>query len=374
MTRSKAMEFQMPVKTYFGTGVVWQHRQAMKGLGQKALLVTGKNSAKRSGAYQAMIQSLDDLGTAYVLFDEIEENPSAATVLRAAEFGRSEGVDFVIGIGGGSPMDGAKAIAMCIVNPSLTEATLFGQPPLAAVPVVAVPTTSGTGSEVTPYAILTDHLDQSKKNLGQSIYPKVAYLDPRFTDSLSPEVTRHTAVDAFTHLAEGFLNTNASAVSDALAIRGFKVFGRCLSALDEGQISQGLREDLMLASMLAGMVIAQTGTSLPHGLGYALTYHHGLPHGLANGLVFSAYLEVFKDKTKLSEMLAALGLGRLEDLTRLLDKWNQTEAFPSEEMLRVYARQMAGNAAKLKNHPEPVTEEQLFEIYRKSFDKLTLCK
>lgn len=362
------MQFQMPVKTFFGENVIWTHRQYFSHFGSRALLVTGKNSAKKSGALEDVLKVLEEQTISYVHFDEIEENPSVATVLKATQLGREAQVDFVIGIGGGSPLDASKAIAMCLLNEDLNEENIFSQPPREALPVIAVPTTSGTGSEVTQYAVLTDHIDQTKKNLGQTIFPKVAYLDPRYTYSLNPEISLHTAVDAFTHLAEGFLNSNASEVSDALAIRGFKVFGACLKPLEASDYRKEVREDLMLASMLAGMVIAQTGTSLPHGMGYGLTYHYGLPHGLANGILFSAYLEQFKDQSKVNEMVKALGLSELSELTAYLRKWNQTETVPSEEVLGEFAAQMAQNQGKLKNHPEKVTEEELLKLYLKSFE------
>lgn len=362
------MQFQMPVKTYFGIDVIWVHRHFLSNFGKKALLVTGRQSAKKSGALEDVMKALVDQQVAFVIFDEIEENPSVNTVLKAASFGRSHQVDFVIGIGGGSPLDAAKGIALCLKNPELKEDSIFGQPPLEAFPVIAIPTTSGTGSEVTQYAVLTDHIDETKKNLGQVIFPKVAYLDPKYTYTLSDSVSLHTAVDAFTHLAEGFLNSNANLVSDALAVRGFRVFGTCINAIERADYNEAVRADLMLASMLAGMVIAQTGTSLPHGMGYGLTYHYGMPHGQANGILFSAYLESFGDQSKVEEMVKELGLKDLSQLTALLRKWNETDLIPSEALLADFAHQMAQNQGKLKNHPESVTESQLLQLYMKSFE------
>lgn len=363
------MQFQMPVKVYFGEGVVKTHGSAMAQFGKKALLVTGRNSAKKSGAFDDVTAVLTSAGVPYCLFDEIEENPSVATVLRAAAFGKAEGADFIVGIGGGSPLDAAKAIAVSMKNEYLNEHCFFGQPPLEALPVMAIPTTSGTGSEVTQYAVLTDHLDQTKKNFGQSIFPKIALLDPIYTNSLNESISRNTAIDAFTHLAEGFLNANASPISDGIAIRGFNVFGACRKAIDEETYTSEVREQLMLASMLAGMVIAQTGTSLPHGMGYGLTYHLGYPHGLANGILFSAYLEAFENREKIDQMVAALGLASLGELQNLLKKWTTKDAMemPSLAFVTELAKQMASNQAKLKNHPERISEAALLEIYKESF-------
>ncbi len=363
------MKFQMPVKVYFGLGAVKQHGSEMAQYGKKALLVTGKQSAKQSGAYEEVTQILDASHIDYCLFDEIEENPSVQTVLRASEFGRAQQVDFIIGIGGGSPLDAAKAIAIAMKNPQLEASNFFGQPPLEALPVIAIPTTSGTGSEVTQYAVLTDHLDQTKKNFGQSVFPKIAILDPKYTETLNEKISRNTAIDAFTHLAEGFLNANANPVSDGLALKGLHLFGSCLLAIEQGRYTTEVRESLMMASMLAGMVIAQTGTSLPHGMGYGLTYHLGYPHGLANGILFSAYLEAFSDKQKVQCMVEALGLKTLADLQMYLRRWTKVESdqMPTLEFVSNLAHQMASNQAKLKNHPEAIDESGLLEIYKASF-------
>lgn len=357
---------QLPVKAYFGTNAVAQGEALLAKCGTKALLVTGRQSARLSGAQADVVAVLERLEIDYVVFNEIEENPSVETVKRAAVYGLEAGADFIIGIGGGSPLDASKAIAMIMRNPELVKTNIFGLKPMKALPVIAIPTTSGTGSEVTQYAVLTDHMDQTKKNLGQSIFPKAAFLDPKYTYSLSPNVTRQTAVDAFTHLAEGYLNKNANPLSDGLAIQGLKMLGKHLASLELDEFSEEVRSDLMYASMLAGMVIAHTGTSLPHGMGYALTYHHGLPHGVANGILFNAYLTHFKDQTRVKELLSALGLEDLNELNQHLKRLCPCDLSLSDAVLQSYADQMAQNEGKLKNHPEPMDAKTLYTIYRES--------
>lgn len=360
------LPYYLPVKSYFGSGIVTQMKTQIAQYGTKALLVTGKHSALASGAQVDVLAALEAMGVEAVVFNQIEENPSVETVKAAASFGLAEGADFVIGIGGGSPLDASKAIAMVMRQPELLKSNLFGLKPMKALPVIAIPTTSGTGSEVTPYAILTDHVDQTKKNLGQSIYPKMALLDPAYTYSLSDEVTLHTAIDAFTHLAEGFLNTNATRFSDAFAKEGLRAFAKQLPKLQAKTYDGEFRREMMEISMLAGMVIAQTGTSLPHGMGYALTYHHGVPHGLANGLLMSAYLESFKSMDRVNDLLVTMGFQSLSDLTAVLRQLCKIKIQYEKEQLAHYAREMSQNQGKLKNHPEAVGEEELFNLYLKS--------
>ena len=155
------MKLYMPTKVYNEKGCVRQHSQELAALGTKALLVTGKHSSRVNGSLQDVKDALNREQVPYVVFDGIEENPSVATVMRATALGLSEKVDFVIGIGGGSPMDASKAIALMIANPEKKADFLYEtdaavkQAANKALPVAAVPTTAGTGSEVTPYAILT---------------------------------------------------------------------------------------------------------------------------------------------------------------------------------------------------------------------------
>lgn len=360
------LPYYLPVKAYFGSGVVTQMKDQLAHFGTKALLVTGKRSALASGAQADVLAALEEMGIEAVVFSAIEENPSVETVKAAAAFGLAEGADFVIGIGGGSPLDASKAIAMVMRQPKLLKGSLFGLKPMKALPVIAIPTTSGTGSEVTPYAILTDHSDQTKKNLGQRIYPKMALLDPAYTYSLSEQVTLHTAIDAFTHLAEGFLNTNATVFSDALAKEGLSAFAKLLPKLQAKTFDADFRKDMMEVSMLAGMVIAQTGTSLPHGMGYALTYHHGVPHGLANGLLMSAYLESFQSVEKVNRLVQVMALESLSDLTAVLRQLCKVDVRIETERLAAYAKEMSQNQSKLKNHPELIEEEDLLNLYLKS--------
>ncbi len=155
------MKLYMPTKVYNEKGCVRQHSQELAALGTKALLVTGKHSSRVNGSLQDVKDALNREQVPYVVFDGIEENPSVETVMRATALGLSEKVDFVIGIGGGSPMDASKAIALMIANPEKKADFLYEtdaavkQAANKALPVAAVPTTAGTGSEVTPYAILT---------------------------------------------------------------------------------------------------------------------------------------------------------------------------------------------------------------------------
>ncbi|NLT96306.1 MAG: iron-containing alcohol dehydrogenase [Clostridia bacterium] len=359
-------KFLMPTEIHFGEDVVLKNKEVFRAMGNKALIVTGRSSSKRNGSYDDVKKALSQTGVEYVLFDEVEENPSLETIEKGREIGKRNNVEFVIGIGGGSPMDAAKAIALFIKNPDISKENIFTAGKLESIPVVAVPTTSGTGSEVTQHSIVTTHKDKTKKNLGQRIFPKVAFIDWKYTIDLPYDITVNTAIDAFTHLAEGYLNTNSTYMSDIYAEKGFELFKYCFEKLISKDLDQDFRKKVMMASVLGGIQIAQTGTSLPHGMGYPLTYFKGLPHGPATGVLTIEYLITFKDQTKIKRMLNILGLSHLGELEAIFSRLIDIKIDITPEEINEYANSIYGNKKKLRNHPEEVSLEDIVRIYSKS--------
>ncbi|OPJ60520.1 iron-containing alcohol dehydrogenase family protein [Clostridium chromiireducens] len=362
------MEFKysMPTKIYFGKDSILINKEVFSSIGSKSLIVTGRNSAKKNGSYDDVVRALSEVGVKHVLFDQVEENPSLETIEKGGNIGKTNNVDFIIGIGGGSPMDAAKAMAIFIKNPEINIDNIFCGKQLESIPVVAVATTSGTGSEVTQYSIVTSNKEKTKKNLGQSIFPVAAFLDSKYTFNLSYDITVNTAIDAFTHLVEGYLNSNSTYISDLYGERGFELFKYCFEKLISKNLDDEFRDKVMLSSTLGGMQISQTGTSLPHGMGYPLTYFKGLPHGLANGVLTIEYLKSFKNKTKIEKMLNILKLNSLEELQEIFKKLLNMNIQVTEEEIIEYSKALVSNKAKLKNHPEEVSLDDIVEIYSKS--------
>ena len=182
------MDFYMPTKVHLEKGCVKKYTKELTSLGTKALIVTGRSSSKKNGSLSDVTQVLTSEGVLYIIFDEIEENPSVETVMKGAKIGIEEHVDFVIGIGGGSPLDAAKGIALMIANPEDNESLLYEARPARHLPMVAVTTTAGTGSEVTPWAVLTRHSERTKQSITHRIFPDLALVDhtwPLFLETFS---------------------------------------------------------------------------------------------------------------------------------------------------------------------------------------------
>jgi alcohol dehydrogenase class IV len=321
-------QFFMPTKIIMAEDCIRNNAEQMKSFGHRAFIVTGANSAKSSGALQDIIEALDSLGISYEIYDKIKSNPTIASVYDAAAIAKEKKSDFVIGIGGGSPMDAAKAIAL-LATQDLDEERLFsGNYEAKALPIVAVPTTAGTGSEVTQYSILTNDKKQTKTSISSpALFPRIAFLDAKYTMNLPMQITINTALDALSHAIEGMLTVRASLVTDALALESISRISQCLrylSPLKEigagNQLSGEVREKLLCGSMLAGIVIAHTGTTAVHSMGYCLTYFKNVDHGRANALILPSFLRAVakSEQETITRILNAMGLTSMDDFEAIL--------------------------------------------------------
>lgn len=332
--------FLMPTKVVFGQNVVREAGDNLA-LGKKALIVTGRSSAKLSGALSDVLAVLS---TEFVIFDQVENNPTVDTVIRGAQVAREFGCDYIVAIGGGSPLDAAKVMGVLAVN-EVHPLDLYKDGwKNRALPIVAIPTTAGTGSEVTQYAVLTIAEEETKKGLGgPDLFPQVAYIDPKYTNSLPLNITIDTAVDALSHLVEGYLAKRATIASDLVALQGIAIWGTTIPALRSGEIGAEVRSALLLASSLGGITIAQTGTTLVHALGYPLTYFHDFPHGRANAILMGEYLHYTLTiaPKRVKTVLELLDLPSVDAFKELMDTLFQEYAGKlklSSEQINTYAQ------------------------------------
>ncbi len=356
--------YEMPTKLYFGKGCIAANGDIMKTLGKKALLVTGRRSAKQNGAQDAVTAALKKAEIDWVLFDEVEENPSIATVRKGAAVGMEAQADFVIGIGGGSPMDAAKVIALLCTN-ELDDDALFKGPYRMPLPIVAVPTTSGTGSEVTGVSVLTNPTAGTKQSVKTPfIFPRISFADPSFTLSVSRAVTIDTAIDALSHAVEGYMSKASTPMSDVWAEEAMRFLGMHLTDLDK-ELSYAVREDLMYGATLAGIVIAQSGTTLVHGMGYSLTYYKGLSHGRANGLLLPYYMQLMEEtmSDKTERVWDILGFSGWEDFAACIQELMPTALCLTEEEIQQFTA-LTMKTQSVVVTPYDITPEVVSTIYR----------
>ncbi len=285
MTDMNAYTWHMPTEMVFGEGSFDSLGDHARRLGSRFFLVTGKHSARATGLLDRAVAQLPGC----IVFDAVDENPGNEVCEAGARACVAAGCDGIVALGGGSPMDAAKAIAVLATNGGRCT-DYFGrdQYTKAPLPIIAVPTTAGTGSEVTPYAVLVDAATRMKTTIaGAELFPKVALLDPAVTATMPRHVTIATGLDALSQGMEGYLSNKATPVSDVLALEATALVTQWLPIAADAPENLEARSAMLHASALAGMAIAQTGTTLVHGMGYYLTVEHGVAHGLANALLLA---------------------------------------------------------------------------------------
>ncbi|MCC6699608.1 MAG: iron-containing alcohol dehydrogenase [Candidatus Hydrogenedentes bacterium] len=375
--------YHVPTEAVYGIGCFDTLGEHSRRLGTRPLLVTGKNSARRIGALDRALLQLEHAS----VYDAVEEDPGTDTCERGAALCRQLGCDHVIAIGGGSPIDVAKAIAGLAVNPG-TCADHFGSKGLqaGALPVIAVPTTAGTGSEVTPYAVIVDSASRTKKTItGKAIFPRVALLDPELTRHLPRAATISTGLDVLSQSMEGIVSKKSTPVGDALALDACRRVRAYLPrAAAHGEDDLEARGQMLYASMLSGCVIAQSGTTLVHGMGYYYTLECGIPHGLANGLLlaplFRHNARVAPEKVRtITEALLPHGtqgdVGPEEAVSRALRQLfgelgvssAARDHGVSEVLLGGFAEDVASDPYRFRNQIGEISREAILRFYRESF-------
>ena len=379
------MRFYVPTDIYVEKDCVKNHAKEMLAVGKRALIVTGHSSAKANGSLNDVTEVLNNGGVAYQIFDEVEENPSTDTVGKGAQIAKDFSADFIIGIGGGSAIDAAKAMAILLVNPNVNADELHKAPshPLNHAPVVAVPTTCGTGSEATPVAIITNHKINLKKSIPHRIFPVLALVDGKYLASAKKQLIVNTAVDALAHMVESILNVHSNILNRMCPEYGLKRWGECKEALiasvaanntaaqntsqKAAPIDASLYEKLMYTSTIAGMSIAMTSTAVPHGMSYDLTLSKGTPHGPAVGYFLAAYVKICQKKVPadVEKILSLLGLQSVEEFAEMLRKLIGT-CTVTRELRNKFAAAMKVNRSKLDLVPGGITPEEVEFIYDKS--------
>ncbi len=307
----------IPTKILFGSGMLSAlHQQALPG--KKALIVTtAGQSVKKFGYLNKLTEQLDMSGVSYELFDKILPNPVIAHVHEGAQLAKGSGCDFVIGLGGGSAIDSSKSIAVMAANPGsywdyVHGGSGKGQPvPNDPLPVVAITTTAGTGTEADPWTVVTN--GEEKIGFGyDKTFPVLSIVDPELMLTVPAKLTAYQGFDALFHSAEGYVNKAAGPISDLYALKAIELIGKSLAAAVKDGGNVQAREDVALANTLAGMVESTSSCTSEHSLAHALSaFHPEIEHGAALIMVSLAYFTFFAQSgtcdARMTEMARALG-------------------------------------------------------------------
>ena len=346
--------FRTTPRILMGPGCIEQIGMEVKALkGGKVLIVTDPGII-RAGLLKPVEESLQHAGLLWSLFDQVEPDPRIEVVEECFQTARQEQADCIIGLGGGSSLDIAKVVAVRLTNSGKID-DFFGIDliPDPGVPVILVPTTAGTGSEVTPIAILSDTREKLKKGIVSShLLPKSALLDPKLTIGLPPAVTAFTGMDALIHAIEAYTSVNANGLTDHLAFRAMELTsGNLLTAYARGE-DLNARSKMLEGSLLAGMAFANAGVTAVHAFAYPLggEFHH-IPHGLANSVMLPHVLRfnMLGNLPKFADVASALGVAAGE----------LTDRQAAEEGLEVIEELMADLEIPLRLRDLQVPEEAI---------------
>lgn len=295
----RKFKFHIPTKIIFGRGEISKLDKILLPTESNILIVTDKIVSEKSPAVDGAREILKDRTIA--VFDGVEENPSIETITQGREIAVSSNADIIIGIGGGSCLDAAKGIAVLSTNSGNIGDFVSGKSlENAPLPNICIPTTSGTGSEVTPYAVFTDAITESKGAISfEEIFPRTSIIDPELTYTMPENVIVSTGMDVLTHAIEAYLSTESFEMNDALALRAIEIVRDNLPAARNKE--EKAMDAMAYASMLAGIAIAHASTILLHIMAYPLTVYHGIPHGKANAILLPEFMNFMRENSQVVE-------------------------------------------------------------------------
>lgn len=374
----QGFQFGVPTEIRFGRGAVSGIAEAMASFQVDHWLIVTDETLVSLGIVNQVLAGVEP--DRYVIYPKVRPNPETGNIRDGVTALKAAGCTGVLAIGGGSAMDTAKAIAYMANQSGEIEDYLDGRGSDKRaldgeiLPVLAVPTTAGTGSEVSLYAVIIDEKTRIKDSLSEGrIYPKVAWIDPDLMDGLPAHITAFTGMDALGHALEAILSTIENPMADFYAIEALKrIFKNLPLAVERDRLA---REEMAFAAMLAGAAMSHCGAALPHGLGCPLSGHLDLPHGLTVGILQIPMLKISKPAIKekadwIASELGLEGADPVEVLIEAIEKLEEAidfprkleEAFDDQTLSAMVEDAMIHGCTGL--NPKALSKEEVTAIYR----------
>lgn len=380
--------FKTPEYTLIGSKALEEAKPYLKKCGKKALIVTGKHVVL-SDMMAELKKALEEIGIAYFVFDGITGEPTNVMIDEGIAAYKENGCDFCIGIGGGSPLDSAKAIAAMITNEGKIadyNGKVIEKP---IPPVVAIPTTAGTGSEATQFTVITDVEKDIKMLLkGGYLVPKIAIVDPAYTYSAPKPITAATGMDALTHAIEAYTSRKALPVTDTLAVSAVKRIMKYLPAAYKDGSDEKARYEMSVASYEAGICINNSTVTLVHGMSRPIGALFHVAHGISNAMLLTKCLAFALDGAyeKFANLGRKIGAATAEDddktaSGKFIEALNEIckiceiptlleYGIPKDEFF-AHMEKMAHDAltsGSPGNTMKPISEQDIIEIYKKLWE------
>lgn len=285
--------YEMPTRIIYGIGSVTMIGDEVAGFGVKKILITTDKGVKNAGVLDPVIKSLEKAGIEYIIYDKVRADSGVDIVSEATELAKKNGCELIMGIGGGSSMDTAKAVAVMVNNPgSILDYAGLDKMKNKPLPIVAIPTTAGTGSEVTVWAVISDKENNIKTGIGSMMMmPDVAICDPGLTISLPPNVTAATGMDALTHAIESYVNTATQPISEAMAEKSIKLIADNLRLAVANGENIKARDGMLMGSLIAALAFNETRLGIAHAWSSPLGAYYPVSHGVANAILLPNVME-----------------------------------------------------------------------------------
>lgn len=375
-------QFNIPSRVLFGPGSSKQIGDIVKDFRVSNVLLIYDKGVKNAGIVASIQASLEEAGLNITEYDGVLPNPPDIIVEEAAENARKAKVDAIVAVGGGSSIDAAKAINILLTNPSpITQYDGVNMVKNATKPLIALPTTSGTGSEVTEVTVITNTTTVKKMIMvGQHIGPDLAIVDPNLTVGLPKGVTDATGMDALTHAIESYVSPKASVMTDINSLKAVELIYSNLPEASSNGSNVEARENMLMGSMLAAMAFNSALLGMVHGIAHPLSAHCGLPHGVANATTLPYVMEFNADvpvvQAKFKDIANAMGfdvsgltdkegsdlaIKAVKDLSKELGIPTLREAGVTKDKFDILAKDTLEEASMLTN-PRTATKEDVLRI------------
>ncbi|CAM3581850.1 MULTISPECIES: iron-containing alcohol dehydrogenase [Brevibacillus] len=293
MQLNRVFRYEIPTAIEFGNGSIRSLADHVKALGGNKVLIVADPGVVSAGVVERLEEPLKEADIPYVIFSEIEADPDISSVEKGTDIAKAEGCNLVVGVGGGSSLDTAKAIGTMLTNPGhIRDYVGINKVLHQAAPVIAVPTTAGTGSELTIWSVLSDKKENVKLSVGSTYNcPTLALCDPELTISLPSHVTAATGMDALTHALESYVNKATQPISEGMSIQAMKMIAKSLRVAVVAGDNLQARHDMLLASLIAAMAFNSTRLGLAHALAIPLGAHFKIPHGTVNAILLPEVMQ-----------------------------------------------------------------------------------
>jgi alcohol dehydrogenase class IV len=303
--------YELPTAIEFGRGYVNKLSEHVTKLGGTKVLIVGDPGVLHAGIVQRLEAPLVSAGIPYTTFTEVGMEATIESVDNGTALAKERGCDLVVGVGGGSALDTAKAIGLMLKNPgNIRDYIGIDLVPGPGAPVIAIPTTAGTGSELTRFSVLSDKTAQAKLSVGSMFNcPALALCDPELTITLPPHLTASTGMDALTHALESYVNKATQPISEALSIQAMTLIAKSLRlAVVQGENIEA-RHDMLLASSIAAMAFNTTRLGLAHALAMPLGAYFKIPHGVVNAILLPEVMKfnIIGNQQKFAEIARIFG-------------------------------------------------------------------